>query len=103
MCNCGTCKDCSPAAWMEQRRMEVGKIEFQENNLPGVFQPKEFGPPAPPLLPMFGASLRDQIAMAALIGIMSNHKVDIFVTGAVDKISIDAYKTADAMLAAREK
>jgi hypothetical protein len=78
--------------------MKVGKIEFHENNLPGVFQP--FPNPEPMMMVPVSAmieksSLRDQMAMAALTGMLAREQMD------TNLASMLAYQVADAMMRAR--
>lgn len=103
MCTCGKCKDCDPSNWIKERRTEVGEIGFHENNLPGVF--KQYDPfPVLVTVPLDTLtekiSLRDQMAMAALQGILARDEPPY---DPKSEISEQCYFYADAMLKAREK
>lgn len=56
-------------------------------------------PPAPPVVP--GMTLRDHFACAALSGLLVAHESDPEFACEIDHYAADAYRIADAMLAAR--
>lgn len=103
-CACGNpgCRWCDPNAWMEERRLQVGKIDIKEDKdaLKWPDRSREWER-ASAIAPQ--ASLRDQMAMAALEAVILSESEERHETeGWADDAAYLAYEYADAMLRARK-
>lgn len=97
-CSCGNpgCRWCDPNSWLQDRRAQVGKIDIREDR---AREDWDFLHREPSLgVPLNIASLRDQMAMAALTGLIMCK-----LTTNGDDLSDMAYNFADSMMRAREK